>query len=71
MREGKRGFINPELESILARIGAKSEAWIDTVSSFGSKFKLVAGRQPSIRKFAEKIGVHWLIGMAHARASFL
>ena len=71
MREGKRGFINPELEPILVRIGAKSDAWIDTVSNFGSKFKLVAGSQSSFRKFADKIGVHWMIGMAYARAAFL
>jgi hypothetical protein len=70
MREGK-GFINPELEPILVRIGAKSEAWIDTVTNFGSIFNLVAGRQSSIRKFAEKIGVRWLVGTTRARASFL
>ena len=71
LREGKKGFINPELEPILVRIGAKPQTWTDTISHFGSMFKLAAGRQSSIREFAKKIGVRWLVGITHARAAFI
>jgi hypothetical protein len=70
-REGKRGFINPDLAPIISCIGAKPESWIDTISNFGTKFQLVAGRHSNIRKYADKLGVNWLTGIAHARASFL
>jgi hypothetical protein len=71
MREDKKGCINPDLAPILVRIGAQPDSWIDTISNFGTKFQLVAGRESTIKKFADKIGVHWLTGMKHARASFI
>ncbi len=71
VREGKQGFIHPDLAPVLERIGAKPESWIDTISNFRTKFQLVAGKHSSIKKFADKIGVRWLTGMAHARASFV
>jgi hypothetical protein len=70
LRQGKQGSINPDLAPILSRIGAKPEAWIDTISRFGSKFHLAAGRHSNLRNFANKIGVHWLSGLSTARASF-
>jgi putative transposase len=66
----KHGFINPDLAPILSRIGAKPEARIDTISHFGSKFHVAAGRLISLKNFANKIGVHWLTGFSAARASF-
>ena len=71
MREDKPGFINPDLSPILSRIGAKPEAWIDTISNFGTKFRLAAGRNSSLKKFADKLGVHWLVGIIYAHAVFL
>ena len=71
LRQGKLGSIDPDLAPILSRIGAKSEAWMDTISRFGSKFHLAAGRLVSLRNFANKIGVHWLSGVSTAKASFL
>jgi hypothetical protein len=71
LRQGKRGSIDPELAPILSRIGAKPEAWIDTISNFGSKFRVAAGKLVSLKNFAKKIGVHWLYGVSMARASFL
>jgi hypothetical protein len=71
LRQGKRGSIDPDMAPILSRIGAKPEAWIDTISRFGSKFRLAAGRHVNLRNFANKIGVHWLLGVSMARASFL
>jgi hypothetical protein len=43
---------------------------MDTVTWFGEKFHVAAGRQSTLKKFADKIGVRWLVGGATARASF-
>jgi hypothetical protein len=69
--QGKRGSITPDLAPILSRIGAKPDAWIDTISRFGSKFRLAAGSPNNLRSFSKRIGVHWLFGASAARASFL
>jgi hypothetical protein len=68
--QDKRGSILADLAPILSRIRAKPEAWIDTISRFGSKFHVAAGRHSSLKSFAKKIGVHWLSGLSAARASF-
>jgi hypothetical protein len=71
IRSDKRGFIDPELEPILFRIGAIPEAWSETVSScFRSKFKIAAGRPENLREFAKKIGCHWLKGVRTGASSF-
>jgi hypothetical protein len=70
LRQGKRGSVPADLAPIISRIGAKPEAWIDTISRFGSKFRLAAGRHSNLRNFANKLGVHWLSGLSAARASF-
>ena len=71
LRQGKRGSISPELAPILSRIGARSETWIDIVSSFGSKFRLAAGRCTNLKHFADKIGLRWISGVSAARAAFV
>ena len=71
IRPGKRGSINPDLAPILLRIGAKPEAWMDTVTRFEEKFHIAVGTQSSLKKFAAKIGVRWLIGGPKARSSFI
>jgi hypothetical protein len=71
IREGKRGFISPDLAPILSRIGAKPEAWIDTISNFETKFRLAVGKHDTLKKFADKLGVNWLVGAKYARAVFL
>jgi hypothetical protein len=70
LRSDKRGTIDAALAPILLRIGAKPEAWIDTVSRFGFKFRLAAGLLSSLRSFADQLGRRWLTGVAAARASF-
>jgi hypothetical protein len=70
LRSDKRGAIDAELVPILLRIGANPEAWIDTVSRFGSKFRLAAGLVSSLRSFADQLGRRWLMGVAAARAAF-
>ena len=70
MRMDKRGVIDAELTPILLRIGANPEAWVETVSRFGSKFRLAAGLFSNLRSFADQLGRRWLKGLASARAAF-
>jgi hypothetical protein len=43
---------------------------IDVISNFGPKFRLAAGRHSNLKKFADKLGVHWLVGIIYAHAIF-
>jgi hypothetical protein len=70
LRSDKRGAINAGLAPILLRIDSNPEAWIDTVSRFGSKFRLAAGLVSSLRSFAHQLGRRWISGVAAAHASF-
>ena len=70
IRADRRGAIDAELAPILMRIGAKPEAWIETISRFGTKFRLAAGLLSNLRSFALKLGQRWLTGITAARAAF-
>jgi REP element-mobilizing transposase RayT len=70
VRSDKRGSMDPKLAPILIRIGAIPETWSETVSSFKSIFRLAAGHPENLRKFANKIGSHWLKGVRAARSAF-
>jgi putative transposase len=70
MRPDKRGAIDEDLLPILLRIGAIPDAWGETVSLFGSKFRLAAGRLPNLRNRADQLGKRWFKGIAEARAAF-
>ena len=59
-----------DLAPILLRIGANPDAWLETISCFGSRFRLAAGLLASLRKFADLLGRRWLVGVAAARAAF-
>lgn len=69
-RSDKRGAIDTDLAPILLRIGVNPDAWLETVSRFGSKFRLAAGLVSSLRNFADRLGRRWLQGTATARAAF-
>ena len=69
-RSDKRGTIDAQLVPILLRIGANPEAWLETISRFGTRFCLAAGLVSSLRDFAEQLGRHWLKGLATARTAF-
>jgi REP element-mobilizing transposase RayT len=71
IRMAKRGNIDPDLVPILLQIGANPDAWPETVTRFGSNFRLAAGLLGNLRKFANQIGRRWLMGAAAARAAFL
>ncbi|MBN1568446.1 MAG: hypothetical protein JXA73_11425, partial [Acidobacteria bacterium] len=62
--------IDPDLVPILLRIGANPQAWQDTISHFGSRFRLAAGRLHNLRSFADQIGKRWFMGVTAARAAF-
>ncbi len=70
MRSDKRGAIDADLAPILLRIGAKPEGWLDTVSRFGTQFRLAARLVSSLRDFADRLGRCWFQGAAAARAAF-
>jgi hypothetical protein len=69
-RSGKRGAIDPYFAPILLRIGVNPDAWIDTVSRFGSQFRLAAGLVANLRNFADRLGMRWLHGAAAAHIAF-
>ncbi len=71
LRSGKRGAIDVDLLPILLRIGANPDAWFDTISRFGSRFRLAAGLISSLRNFADRLGRRWLQGVSTARAAFV
>jgi len=71
IRSDKRGAIDADLAPILMRIGAKPEVWVETISHFGSKFRLAAGLLANLRHFANQVGAHWLQGIAMARTAFV
>jgi REP element-mobilizing transposase RayT len=70
LKADKRGAIDPDLAPILLRIGANPQTWQDTISRFGSGFRLAAGSLPNLRRFAEQLGRRWLAGVSMARAAF-
>jgi hypothetical protein len=70
MRSDKRGVIDADLAPILLRIGVRPDAWPDTVSRFGSRFRLAAGLVSSLRDFADRLGRRWFQGSDAARAAF-
>ncbi len=70
LRSGKRGAMDADLVPILVRIGANPDAWLETISCFGSRFRLAAGLLASLRRFADQLGRHWFIGVAAARTAF-
>jgi putative transposase len=69
-RLNKRGAIDADLAPILLRIYANPDAWIETISRFGSKFQLAAGMLSNLRRFADQLGRRWLKGIAMARTAF-
>ncbi len=70
VRLDKRGSIDADLVPILLRIGANPDAWSETISRFGSRFRLAAGLPSNLRNFADRLGRRWLKGVAAARAAF-
>ena len=70
-RSDKQGAVDADLAPILRRIGANPNAWIETISHFGSKFRLAAGSVSNLHKFADQLGRRRLAGLAAARAAFI
>jgi REP element-mobilizing transposase RayT len=70
MRSDKRGAIDVDLMPILLRIGANPDAWLETISRFGSRFRLAAGLLSNLRNFANQLGRRWITGVSAARTTF-
>jgi REP element-mobilizing transposase RayT len=70
IRSDKPGAIDADLQPILLRIGANPDAWIETISRFGSKFHLAAGLLASMRNFGDQLGRRWLKGVEAAKTAF-
>jgi putative transposase len=71
LHPNKRGAIDTDLAPILERIGAKPEAWSDTISCFEDKFRLAAGQLDNLRKFADQLGKRWFTGLSASRRVFV
>jgi hypothetical protein len=56
---------------ILLRIGANPDAWLETISRFGSRFRLAAGLLSNLRNYANQFGRRWLMGVEAARSTFV
>ena len=69
VRSDKRGCIKEDLVPILERIGARHAGWLDTITKFGSRFGLVAGRQSHMREYACLLGKRWFVGTSAAAAA--
>ena len=70
LHSNKPGAIDPDLAPILERIGAKPEAWSETISCFEDRFRLVAGLTDNLRKFADQLGKRWFAGLSASRRLF-
>ncbi|MBN2319961.1 MAG: transposase [Acidobacteria bacterium] len=70
LRSDKRGVIDADLAPILERIGAKPDAWSETISCFEDKFHLAAGLLDNLRKFADQLGKRWFAGLSASRRVF-
>ena len=70
LHSNKPGAIDADLAPILQRIGAKPEAWPETISGFEDRFRLVAGLTDNLRKFADQLGKRWLAGLSASRRLF-
>lgn len=62
IRPDKPGSMDPAMAPILLRISANPSAWHETITRFGSRFRLAAGLLANQRRFADQLGKHWLSG---------
>jgi len=69
-RSDKPGAIAADLAPILMRIGANPDAWMETISRFGTSFRLAVGLLSNLRHFADQLGRRWLKGVTAARIAF-
>ena len=70
LQPNKRGSVDIDLEPILLRIAVIPNAWGETISRFGSRFYLAAGRVANIRNFAKHLDHRWFKGLSNARMIF-
>jgi hypothetical protein len=70
MPSDRRGVMDNNLIPIMLRLGINPEAWVETISQFGSRFYLAAGLLSSLRRFAGRLGRQWFKGSVMAQIAF-
>ena len=70
LREGKKGRIPSELESILTRLDILPDGWLETINSFGHQFPFFAASEQVIRELAKSLGKNWVKGLSASRVTF-
>ena len=70
IREGKQGYIDGTVPDILKRLQVNPHAWLKFMQPEGNRFRRVAGRLLSIKKYGEILGKQWLHGVAMSQQLF-
>lgn len=70
IRDDKRGAIDPELPSILNRLGIRPDAWEMLISSRGKLFGRAMGRLDAMRLHAATLGQAWVRGVRNAERAY-
>ncbi len=67
IREDKRGYIPPEIRSILQQLGVQEKNWVRSVKYFGSRFYHIAGAVEKLRNSAIRLDRCWLKGVGSSK----
>jgi hypothetical protein len=67
IRHDKRGFVESRHPPILDRLAIRPDAWMIAMRHYESRFPTAAGAIDRIRRYAGRIGQHWLQGLSFDR----
>jgi hypothetical protein len=67
IRHDKRGFLASQHPPILDRLAIRPDAWMIAMRHCESRFPRAAGAIDRIRRYAGRIGQHWMQGLTFAR----
>jgi hypothetical protein len=71
IREGKRGSIDTERPSILARLGIDAQGWCKVMQPKGAhQFSRAMGCRDKLREYAEKLNLRWIKGIVASTKLF-
>jgi hypothetical protein len=68
--DGKRGVLPESARSVLERMELDVENWVGTVEKYGSLYHRVAGKVENLKRKAQEMGQHWLVGQRKSRGVF-
>ncbi len=66
----KKGFIAKETPKILHQLGLDEAIWLETVTSFKSKFHTFIGSEQQLKTICEQHQKHWTKGLSLCRRLF-